>query len=262
MRYVDTHCHFNHDDLYARCETAIDRAAAAGVERFVVVGYDLVSSVRAVELSERFERVFAAIGVHPHDASSWNEDTASELSALAGRGKVVAIGEIGLDYYRDHSPRDLQRAALIAQLRLASRLDLPVIFHCRDAYPELLAALETERPDRLCGALHCFSGDLDQAQRAITMGLHIGIGGPVTFKNADALRQTAAGIPADRLLTETDAPYLSPHPYRGKPNEPAYLPLIARKLAEVLGLTDDEFAAYAWENAEELFGFARWEKPA
>jgi TatD DNase family protein len=219
-------------------------------------GADLESSRRAVALAECHDQVYAAVGIHPHDASTLDETTLDELRRLAGHPKVVAIGEIGLDYYRDLSPRPQQLAAFEAQLALATEQDLPVIIHQREAAADVMAILRhwhIDSPARRAAVLHAFSGDLAIAGEAAELGFYIGVAGPVTFRNARQLRDIIPRVPVDHLLIETDAPYLTPHPHRGERNEPAYLPLIAERLAGLVGLPVQVLAARLAENARRLF---------
>lgn len=250
MRWTDTHCHLNHPDLHAEWQSALYRARQSGVHRLIVIGYDLESSQRAVELTSESDALYAAIGVHPHDAARFDEDALRQLRELARRPRVVAIGEIGLDFYRDLSPRDAQYAAFHAQMQLAAELGLPVVIHCRDAYDELLTVL-AEYPS-VRGVLHCFSGTAEQAQRGLELGYYLGIGGVITFKSAETLRAVVRSMPRNRLLLETDAPYLAPHPYRGKRNEPAYLPLIAQQVAALWEVSLDALSAQTERNVEAL----------
>ncbi len=251
MRWTDTHCHLNHPDLQSELNAVWFRAQQAGVQRALVVGYDLPSSERAVNLAESNPALFACVGIHPHDAHSATNETLAQIENLAKHPKVVAIGEIGLDFYRDLSPRSAQYEAFRAQMQLAQTLNLPVVIHCREAYDEVLSILG-EFP-KVKGVLHCFSGTAEHAERGLTLGYYLGIGGVVTFKSAEPLRQIVRTMPQDRLLLETDAPYLAPHPYRGKRNEPAYIPLIARQVAELWGISMDELSELTESNAEALF---------
>lgn len=251
MKFTDTHCHLNKEDLLLQTDTLIARAEMAGIHRFFVIGYDLESSKQAALLSERFPQVYAVPGIHPHDAKSWNSEAENQLRELAQHPRVVAIGEIGLDFYYNHSPETDQYRAFHAQMSLASELRLPVVIHCREAYDPLLQVL-TQYPG-VRGVLHCFSGTQEQAQRGLEMGYYLGIGGVVTFKNAGELREIVAQMPSDRLLLETDAPYLAPHPYRGKPNEPAYVAMIAQEVARLRGISLEELSAITEENVGRLF---------
>lgn len=251
---VDTHCHLNSEALADEAGEAVARALEAGVERMVVVGYDMTSSEEAVALAERLAPVYAAVAVHPHDARNYDARAEARLRELAAHPCVVAIGEIGLDYHYDFSPVEEQAAAMQAQLRLAEEAGLPVIIHCREAYRDVLDALERAEGARANGVvMHCWAGEPAEAKRALALGCHLGIGGVVTFKNAEAVRTAARAAPADRLLVETDAPYLAPVPHRGKRNEPAYTRLVAEKLAEVRGEPLEAVAAQTTRNALALF---------
>jgi TatD DNase family protein len=231
----------------------LSRAEAEGVRRFVVVGFDLRSSERALRLAQSDPHIFAVVGVHPHDAREYDARTEDRLRAMAADPRVVAIGEIGLDFYRDLSPRDAQNFAFVSQLDLAREVGLPVVIHCRDAYPETLDILESEA-DGLTVVVHCFSGNLAEARRCWARGWYTGIDGPVTYKKNDDLREIVRGAPRDLLLIETDAPYLSPEPLRGKfPNEPARVALVAAKVAEVRGEPVVEVADYTTANALRAF---------
>lgn len=253
---IDTHVHLNHDDLLHYGDGlagVLERAAAADVGGFVVIGYDLASSERAAALAEGDARVWATVGVHPHDASSWNEETADRLRALLGRERVVAVGEIGLDFYRNLSPVAAQERAFRAQLRLAEETGRPVVIHCRDAWDETLEMLKGPVPI-LPVILHCFGGTRTHAERAWKRGWFLGIGGAVTFKKSDALREIVRAAPRESVLLETDAPYLSPVPLRGRyPNEPARVALVAEAVADLWGVDAAEVAAVTTENARRAF---------
>lgn len=248
---VDTHCHLDHPQFDADIGVVIARAYEAGVLRMVTIGTGLSSSRAALALAERYAGVYAAVGVHPHEARDWDEDAPAELEQLARHPKVVAIGEIGLDFYRDWSPREAQARAFEAQLGLARRLGLPVIIHDREAHEAVLATLQAHAPVR--GVLHSFSGDTQVAEVALALGLYLGISGPITFPKADALRQVVALTPLERLLIETDAPYLAPQTHRGRRNEPAYVRYVAEGVAAVKGLPIEAIAAQTTANAEALF---------
>ena len=252
MFLTDTHAHLDFPQFDGDREEVIARALAAGVGSIINVGADLASSRRAVALAEAHPQIYAAVGVHPHDAKTLTDEVLKELRELAQHPKVIAIGEIGLDFYRDLSPRDEQQRAFERQLALASELGKPVIIHDRQAHAEVLAILR--RWPGLRGVLHCFSGDLDMAHEAIEMGFYISVGGPVTFKNARRLPEIVRQLPLERLLVETDCPYLAPHPYRGKRNEPAYVRLVAQKVAELKGVPLERVARVTTANARQLFG--------
>lgn len=250
---IDTHVHFNGKDLSGDVPGLITRAENAGVHQFVVIGYDLASSERAVAQAEADTRLFAVVGIHPHDARAWNQHSEKRLRELAESSRVVAIGEIGLDFYRDLSPRLAQYEAFRAQLTLAKKMGLPVVIHCRDAYPEAMALLETEAGDTPV-LLHCFAGDHSHAERAWARNWYLGVGGTVTYKKNDELRTVVRDAPQSCLLLETDAPYLSPEPMRGKfPNEPARVPLVAARVAEIRSETVTQVEAYTNANARRLF---------
>lgn len=251
---IDTHCHL-HDRRYDddRAET-IARAREAGVTRMVTVGCDLADSARAIAVAREFGLV-ASAGIHPHEALDAPDDVAAALAGLIDGAGVAAIGETGLDYYYDRSPRERQAKVLRAQLRFARERDLPVIFHHRDAYDDFLAILRSEFKPPMRGVIHCFTGNVEQA-RTFTgeFGLALGIGGVLTFANAGALRDAVAAVGLDAVLLETDCPYLAPVPVRGRRNEPAFLPHVAHKLAEVLDLDEKTVVETTDRNARSLFG--------
>jgi TatD DNase family protein len=260
---VDTHAHLDFDKFDADRPAVIERARAAGVVAIVNVGADLPSSRAAVRLAGEYEGIYAAVGMHPHDARKLDGAALAELRELAQQPKVVAVGEIGLDFYRDLSPRDVQRRAFQAQLAWAARLGKPVVIHDRDAHDEVLAMLEdwaagldhSPLAGRL-GVLHTFSGDLTMAERAIDLGFYISISGPVTYHNARQLPEIVRALPLGRLLVETDCPFLAPHPHRGRRNEPAYVRLVAERIAELRGISLDDLAQTTTANACRLFGLA------
>jgi TatD DNase family protein len=262
MTLVDTHAHLDFHQFDADRQAVIERAEAAGVAVIVNVGTDLVSSGRAVSLAEQNEGIFAAVGIHPHDAKRLNGSALAELRNLARYPRVVAVGEIGLDFYRNLSPQDVQRRAFQAQLAWAAKLGKPVIIHDREAHDEVMELLAdwaaglggSPLAGRL-GVLHTFSGDLSMAERAIDLGFFISVSGPVTYKNAHRLSEIVRSLPLDRLLVETDCPYLTPHPHRGKRNEPAHVGLVAEKVAALRGMAFDELAEATTANAQRLFQF-------
>ena len=247
---TDTHAHLTHPD-YRGDPEVIARAAAVGVRRVITVGFDLPTSMAGALLAANDPRVWHAPGVHPHDASDLGPESLSELRRLARLARCAAIGETGLDFYRNRSPREVQVRAFGAHLELAADVGLPVIVHSRQAHREVLDIWAGSGCRQ--GVLHCFSGDAGVARRAVELGLYVGVAGPVTFANAQRLREVVQQVPHDRLLLETDCPYLTPHPYRGKRNEPAYLPLIAQAVAECWGITTAEVAAVTSTNAARCF---------
>jgi len=250
---TDTHTHLNHPDLDSDQEAVLTRAREAGVTWMLIIGYDLPSSRRAVEMAQAIPGAFAAVGVHPHDASLCDEAALEELSVLADDSRVVAIGEIGLDFYRDLSPRDAQYRAFSWQIALAHRKHLPLIIHSRDASEEVYRVLVSEAQD-LKVVLHCFSGTKEYAARCLEAGFWLGIGGPLTFKKNTELQAIVQVMPMERLLLETDAPYLAPDPYRGRRNEPAHVRLVAQKTAELRGIALEEVARMTSQNASQIFG--------
>jgi TatD DNase family protein len=260
MSLIDTHAHLDERRFDEDRPEVIERARAAGIEAVVSVGVDLESSRAAVRLAQEYETVYAAVGVHPHDAVKLDGAMLAGLRELALQPKVVAIGEIGLDFYRDLSPRDVQRRAFQAQLAWAGKLGKPVVVHDRDAHSEIMAiladwasGLTTPALAGRAGVLHTFSGDQAMAEQAMDLGFYISISGPVTYRNAGQLLEIVRALPPDRLLVETDCPFLAPHPYRGKRNEPAYVRLVAERIAELRGLTLEELAAVTTANARHLF---------
>jgi TatD DNase family protein len=240
MELVDTHAHL--DLLEEDVSEALERARSAGVTGVITIGIDLESSRRAVELANRFPQVHAVVGMHPHDASDLDDTALRELRRLAANPRVVGIGETGLDYYRNLSPRPDQERAFRSLLELAEELGLPVVVHDRDAHAETMRILEECAPFDGRLVMHCFSGDLEMAHALLDMGGYVSVAGPVTFHNAGRLQDIVRELPLDRLLIETDCPFLSPHPYRGKPNSPERLLLVAEKVAELKNIPLEELA--------------------
>ena len=248
---IDSHCHLNDPKLLIDLAGVIERARVAGVESFIVPGYDLVSSETAVSIASTNEGVYALVGIHPHDAITYSKEVENRLEELLGYDKVVGLGEIGLDYHYDNSPREKQREVFIRQLELAKKVGKPVVIHSREAFLETFELIR-DHGKGLKGVFHCFSGSYESAMRVIKeLGFYISIAGPVTFKNAKEPLEVAARIPLEYLLIETDCPYLAPHPFRGKQNEPAYLPYIAERISEVRGLDIIEATVL---NTKRLFG--------
>ena len=268
---IDSHCHLNFDAFDEDRQQVIERAQSSGVAGILNPAIDLETSQVIVRLVENQPIVYAAVGVHPNSATTWESNTLMELAALAESPKVLAIGEIGLDYYRNRAPRPLQIEIFRQQLALAAKKNIPVIIHTRNtsredqqATSDALAILAEWRDqldasnspllDRL-GVLHSYSGDTDSAFKAIELGFYIGITGPVTFRNAPDLQNTVSELPLDRLLIETDAPFLTPHPHRGKRNEPAYVGLVADKIGSIHNLEPVLVASTTTTNAERLFNW-------
>ena len=248
----DTHAHLHFPEFAGDLEAVLERARAAGVRCMVTIGTDVESSRAAVALAGREPDVWAAVGIHPHAAGLADEARLAEIERLAAAPRVVAIGETGLDFFRLLSPRDAQERLFRAQLALALRLRKPVLVHCRDAHEETLAILAEVPVGEAGGIMHCFSGDTAIARRCLDLGLLISLAGPVTYPKARALPEVAKVVPADRLVVETDCPFLPPQPYRGKRNEPAYLAVTAARVAELRGEPLEELASRMSENARTL----------
>ncbi len=249
--WIDSHAHLEMKEFDADRDAVIDRARLAGVLQIVTVGTGLALSRKAVDLARRHENVYATVGVHPHDAAKDNRRALDELKALAKDAKVVAYGEIGLDYFHDHSPRDTQVDMFGAQLDLAAELKLPVVIHDRDAHRQTLEMVRSSLIRR--GVFHCFSGDWDMAKQCIELGFYISIPGVVTFEKSKTLQDVVRQAPLDRVLLETDCPYLTPVPHRGKRNEPSYLVHTAARVAELKKISPEDVASATTQNARELF---------
>lgn len=257
LQLTDTHAHLNDPAFQHDLNEVLDRARTAGVRTIICVGSDLKTSAEAVELAAQREGIYAAVGVHPHEAKSADEQTWKAIRLLAGRPKVVALGEIGLDFYYYNSPPEVQIAVFRQQILLARELGLPIIIHDRDAHEEVYRILCEEKAGDVGGVFHCFSGGLDFAGKCLDLGFYISLAGPVTFKKAGELLRVACEIPLERLLVETDAPYLAPVPYRGKRNESAFIVETAKKVAETRGMEPEELAAATSNNARKLFSLER-----
>jgi len=249
----DTHAHLHFPEFAGDLDAVLARARAAGVRRMVTIGTDVATSRAAAALAAREPDVWAAVGIHPHEAADADEAALTEIERLASAPRVVAIGETGLDFFRDRSPREAQTRAFTAQVALARRLGKPVLVHCRDAHAETLALLAADGPLERGGIMHCFSGDVALARLCIELGLLVSLAGPVTYPKPGALPDVARAIPADRLVVETDCPFLPPQPYRGKRNEPAYLAITAARVAELRGEPLADLAGRMSENARALF---------
>jgi TatD DNase family protein len=262
MDLVDTHAHLDFAQFDGELHSVLQRASDAGVTRVVTVGFDLESSHKAVALAREHASLRACVGVHPHDAAGADNQVLEGLRGLAGEDGVVGIGEIGLDYYRDRSPRDVQRRVLREQLDLAAEAGKPVVIHDRDAHGDVMAILRDwagavssgeRRIHQPLGVVHCFSGDEAVAEELFQLGFYVSVAGPVTYSNARRLQELVRRLPLDRLLVETDCPFLAPHPFRGKRNEPAHVRLVASKVAEVKNTSLDEVARKTTENAQDVF---------
>jgi len=260
MTLIDSHCHLNYDYLPKTVVDLIQEAQAAGIEALVTIGTDIASISEIQKISESYENVYHTIGVHPHDAATIIDSDLTVLEKAAQHPKCRAIGEIGLDYHYDHSPREIQKKRLEEQLELALRLQKPVVIHSREGEEDLLSILSTYAgrvPGHLIpGIIHCFSGTVTFGQKCIDLGFYVSFSGILTFKKADEIRTAARVFPLDKILVETDSPYLAPIPHRGKKCEPSMVKITAQKLAEVRGLSFEEVATITTQNAKRVFGIA------
>lgn len=251
---IDSHAHLDDKRFNRDRKKLIENFENDGLELVINIGADLKSSIDSVKLAEEYENIYAAVGVHPHSAKELDDDMLEIIRSFASREKVVAIGEIGLDYYYDNSPRDVQRIWFKKQLDLAKEVNLPVVIHTRDASQETFDILKEAQDGTLRGVLHCYSGSLEMALEYVKMGFYISIAGPVTFKNSKESKKVAEGVPLERLLIETDSPYLTPEPNRGKRNEPAYVRYVAGEIAELRGISYEDLIEATSRNTKELFG--------
>jgi len=250
----DTHVHLNAEQFSEDLNEVIDRARMEGVQYMVVVGFDRPTILKAMELIEEYDFIYASIGWHPVDAIDMHDEDLEWIEELAKHPKVVAIGEMGLDYYWDKSPKDVQQEVFRKQIQLAKKVKLPIVIHNREATADIVTILKEENAAEVGGIMHCFSGSVEVAKECVEMNFYISLGGPVTFKNAKKPKEVAQEIPLNKLLIETDCPYLAPHPYRGKRNEPSYVKLVAEQIAELKGLSYEEVSQVTTENAKILFG--------
>ena len=255
MELIDSHAHLDGEKFADDCAAVVEHALAAGVVKIITMGDSLESSARSVALTEEFESVYAAVGIHPEEAQPMTAATDDQLAAWAAQEKVVAIGEIGLDYYweKDEEKRALQRAIFVRQLDLARQLKLPVCIHDREAHGDMMKILKAEGRG-LRGVLHCYSGSWEMAAELLKGDWYFGIDGPLTYKNAAKLPEIVQRLPAERILVETDSPYLSPMPFRGRRNEPAHVLYVAKKAAELRGESLEDFARATRENTRALYG--------
>ncbi len=253
MKLFDSHCHLDDERYNEDREEVISALGEAGIERCVCVGSDLASSHRCRELSEKYPFIYFAAGVHPHEAKDVPEDYLTELAYLLRHPKCVALGEIGLDYYYDLSPREIQKKVFSEQMELACKANKPVIFHIRDAHGDAYEMLKA-RKELPAGVIHCCSASVELVKEYLKMGLYISFAGPITFKNAEGPRSASLAVPLDRLLIETDSPYLTPVPFRGQRNTPALVKLVLEKQAEIHSISPDELAEITYQNACRLYG--------
>lgn len=251
--FIDTHVHLNADQYDDDLKEVIERALENNVTKMIVIGFDRKTIERAMALIEEYDFLYAVIGWHPVDAVDCTDEDLKWIEELSAHPKVVGIGETGLDYHWDKSPKDIQQEVFRKQIRLAKKLELPIIIHNRDATEDVLSILKEENAAEVGGIMHCFGGSVETAQISIDMNFMISLGGPVTFKNAKKPKEVAEQIPLEHLLIETDAPYLAPHPYRGKRNEPSYVTLVAEEIARLKDLPVEEVAKITTQNAERFF---------
>ena len=251
--FIDSHSHLDDERFNEDRDILIKSLKDNKVDIAINIGADLETSINSVNLANKYDNIYATIGVHPHSASEVTLETLNKFRQMSKNKKVVAIGEIGLDYYYDNSPRDLQRKWFKEQVELAKELNLPVVIHSRDATQETFDIIKEAQDGTLRGVLHCFSGSIEMAIEYIKLGFYISIGGPVTFKNARVVREVAESVPLDKLLIETDSPYLTPEPYRGKRNEPMFVRYVAEKIAEIKKISVEELASHTSRNTKELF---------
>lgn len=251
--FIDTHVHLNADQYEEDLQEVINRALEANVNKMVVIGFDRITIERAMKLVEKYSFIYAVVGWHPVDAIDCTEEDLKWIEELAAHEKVVGIGEMGLDYHWDKSPKDVQQALFRKQIRLAQKVKLPIVIHNRDATEDVIRILQEEEAHLTGGIMHCYGGSVETAKQCIDMNFMISLGGPVTFKNARRPKEVAAEIPLEHLLIETDAPYLAPHPHRGKRNEPALVPLVAEEIARLKGISIEEVAEATTKNAEKFF---------
>ncbi len=251
--FIDSHAHIQIDQFNSDRDAVLQRALDVGVSNILIIGIDVETSQKAVELAEKHENLYASVGMHPHSATELTADILSTFRVQLDNPKVIALGEIGLDYYRNLSPHEIQKDAFEKQLDLAEEMNTPIIIHNRDAYSDILPILE-KRQGKINGVLHCFTGNIELMQRSIDIGFHIGIGGIVTYPNAKDVQAVAKQIPLERLLIETDCPWLTPQFRRGKRNEPSYVPAIAEKIAKLRNSTTEEIGVVTTNNFNTLFG--------
>ena len=250
---IDSHCHLDFKDFDGHREEVIQQALDNGVHTIINIGCDPESARRTVELADRHDCIYGAVGVHPHDARQYDEEVELLLRDLAGHEKIKAIGEIGLDFYRDLSPRDIQRKVFRKQLELAIELELPVVIHTRESFRDTVDIVKEYSSELKGGVFHCFPGTVDEANEVIAFGFHVSVGGVITFPNAKMAR-VAAEVPLDMIMLETDAPYLTPVPHRGKPNRPEYVKFVAEKMAELRQVPFSEIDRITDRTAQKFFG--------
>lgn len=256
INLIDTHCHLDMIGADDDIGIIISRAAAHGVAPIITVGIDLESSRKAIRLAAQYDSVYATVGIHPHNVAELHDSSYAELESLCRMPKVIAYGEIGLDYVKQYVPQDIQRQHYARQVDLAKKMKLPIVIHDREAHADILHILQQRAPFAAGGIMHCFSGDWQLAQNVLDLGFAISIPGVVTFTKADVMQEVAKKVPLDRLILETDAPFLAPEPLRGKKNVPEYVLYTAQKIAALRGISLEEVACATTENARNIFTMA------
>ena len=254
MEWFDSHCHVDEEKFDEDRDTVLAHMREHGITRYAVIGSDMETSRRAIAFAKTHPGAVAVGGIHPHEAKGFRETDCEEIARWWKNGEIRAIGEIGLDYYYDFSPRDIQKAVCIRQMELAFEIGAPVAYHIRDAHGDMLEIMKSMKKKLTDGIIHCFSGSAETAKEYLKLGYYISFAGPLTFKKAPKLQETALLVPKDRLLIETDSPYMAPEPVRGRRNEPANVRYVGMKLAELRGESAEETAAYTTENAMRVYG--------
>ncbi len=262
MNLFDSHCHLEDARFAGDVEGALERMTASGVTRCILAASDIPTAEKIVALADKHPQVYGMVGFHPHEASQFREEDLTRMAAWLQKDKIVGVGEIGLDYYYDHSPRDVQRQVLERQLDFALEQNVPVAFHIRDAHGDTLNLFSRRKGRLPAGVLHCFSGSLECARQYLDMGFYLSFAGPVTFKNAAKLQEVARYCPVDRLLVETDSPYLAPVPLRGQRNEPANVRYVAQMVADLKSMDVEELAQHAYDNTCRLYRIVQEERHA
>ena len=253
MKLIDTHCHLNDEQLYQDIDNVISRALQTGVDKMIVIGWDKASSELAIKLAEQYPFIYACVGFHPENLDGVDEKTLYEVLNLSSHSKVVGIGEIGLDYHweKDPTKREIQKEFFIKQIEYANKVGLPISVHNREAFQDTLNILKEHKP--IGGVMHCYAGSVENIQDIINLNMYIGLGGPVTFKNAKTPKEVAVEVPLERLVLETDSPYLSPHPLRGTVNEPSNIILIADEIANLRSMSKKHLLDVVYDNSCKLF---------
>ena len=253
MKLIDTHCHLNDEQLYQDLDNVISRALQTGVEKMIVIGWDKASSELAIKLAEQYPFIYACVGFHPENLDGVDEKTLYEVLNLSSHPKVVGIGEIGLDYHweKDPTKREIQKEFFIKQIEYANKVGLPISVHNREAFQDTLNILKEHKP--IGGVMHCYAGSVENIQDIINLNMYIGLGGPVTFKNAKTPKEVATEVPLERLVLETDSPYLSPHPLRGTVNEPSNIILVADEIANLKNMSKKHLLEVVYDNSCKLF---------